>query len=279
MNPEILAMAQPYEYQPLNTPSTIGLIKIHPYLIDGSVACILHDFEQAQAPSYIALSYLWGDPKPTGKIQLGEHLNMTHVHPLHENLLQFLICKWKQNDFNLFFWTDSLCLNQADIDEKSQQVPRMRKIYEGAQEVSVWLGHDDVRERKLRAICNLHCALKNQHQFECGENLQQLERKARKATYHLLLLPYWTRVWIVQEVALARSARVACGSESLDLDDFDRMIRRTGGGASYFYFSVYELRKKGGQRPLWRLLKSFHRARCSRPVDGLYGLLGLANER
>ena len=37
-------------------------------------------------------------------------------------------------------WVDAVCINQADIDERNQKIRLMRKIYEKAKVVSVWLG-------------------------------------------------------------------------------------------------------------------------------------------
>jgi hypothetical protein len=39
-------------------------------------------------------------------------------------------------------WIDSLCINQADLVEKSQQVKRMGNIYSEAERVVSWLGED-----------------------------------------------------------------------------------------------------------------------------------------
>ncbi|RSL65835.1 hypothetical protein CEP54_004072 [Fusarium duplospermum] len=42
-----------------------------------------------------------------------------------------------------------------------------------------------------------------------------------------LLLPYWTRVWIFQELALARNPIFACGARSISLASLDRFARWT----------------------------------------------------
>ena len=39
-------------------------------------------------------------------------------------------------------WTDSLCINQQDIEEKSRQVGMMGRIFASARTVIVWLGGD-----------------------------------------------------------------------------------------------------------------------------------------
>lgn len=42
-------------------------------------------------------------------------------------------------------WIDAICINQNDIDERNYQVAKMKRIYEQAAEMTVWLGthHDD----------------------------------------------------------------------------------------------------------------------------------------
>ena len=37
-------------------------------------------------------------------------------------------------------WIDQLCINQADIVEKSSQVAMMPRIYKSCKEVILWLG-------------------------------------------------------------------------------------------------------------------------------------------
>jgi Heterokaryon incompatibility protein (HET) len=47
-------------------------------------------------------------------------------------------------------WIDAIFINQADIQEKNVQVPRMKSIYENASEVLVWIGRDhEVEDEKL----------------------------------------------------------------------------------------------------------------------------------
>jgi hypothetical protein len=39
-------------------------------------------------------------------------------------------------------WIDALCINQADLHERSQQVSFMKEIHDRAGDVIVWLGED-----------------------------------------------------------------------------------------------------------------------------------------
>jgi len=48
-------------------------------------------------------------------------------------------------------WVDSICINQKDLAERSSQVGLMRDIYEGSEEVVIWLGergaYDDLGQQ------------------------------------------------------------------------------------------------------------------------------------
>ncbi|KAF2684980.1 hypothetical protein K458DRAFT_302064 [Lentithecium fluviatile CBS 122367] len=145
-------MAQPCIYKPLRIRHAIRLIKMLPDRVDNRVVCILHHFDQAEAPPYHALSYLWGDSTPVESIYLGDDPDHTYLSPLHENILVFLGCMWEQRMYDKFFWTDCLCLNQKDNEEKAQQVPHMGDLYANANDVLIWLGRESEKEEKLRTI-------------------------------------------------------------------------------------------------------------------------------
>ncbi|KAK3388492.1 heterokaryon incompatibility protein-domain-containing protein [Sordaria brevicollis] len=91
-------------------------------------------------PSFQALSYVWGVPidEPLPTILLNG-ISMTVTPNLHSALV-FLLSQQHDDSFKTSFWIDALCINQADNDEKSFQVPLMSKIYTSASRVLVWLG-------------------------------------------------------------------------------------------------------------------------------------------
>jgi Heterokaryon incompatibility protein (HET) len=63
----------------------------------------------------------------------GKHLNV------RENIYLFLH-RLRQKGEGRHLWVDSICINQGDGQEKSEQVRMMGKIYESAKWVFVWLG-------------------------------------------------------------------------------------------------------------------------------------------
>ena len=40
----------------------------------------------------------------------------------------------------LMIWIDAICINQSDLAERSEQVCKMKSIFEQAKQVMVWLG-------------------------------------------------------------------------------------------------------------------------------------------
>lgn len=222
-------MNESYQYRSLGTRSAIRLIKVLPDRAKGNVVCIIHHFDQANTPNlnYTAVSYRWGDPTPTRTIHLGDPAGRGYSHPLHENLWQLLDHLWQQKMFDRFYWTDSLYLNQKDAQEIGEQVPRMGEIYTAAEDVLIWLGHEKQGEDAMKLVQDWPgpvdrglVDINNEEEVERANGVENMRHSVGEAAVFLLLLPYWSRVWIVQEVALARKACVAYGNISLDIDDF-----------------------------------------------------------
>ena len=104
-----------------------------------NIECELFHTSLTQPPSYVAISYAWGDVDDTVWIRLnGFPFRITSS--LHAALQALL-----KRPQNAVLWADAICINQRDRTEQSQQVKLMPKIYSGAQEVAIWLGteYDD----------------------------------------------------------------------------------------------------------------------------------------
>jgi hypothetical protein len=90
-------------------------------------------FENASG-GFAALSYFWGDVEPAQTIYMNG-LSRT----ITPNLAAALRHLRDPHDF-LRIWIDALCINQADLVERAQQVSQMGDIYRQAERVLVWLG-------------------------------------------------------------------------------------------------------------------------------------------
>lgn len=226
------------------------------------------------------------------------------------------------------FWIDALCINQKDKKEKVAQLALMSQIYSNATQVIVWLGEPDDGNRS--AMVSL--ATKN---FSIANNMR-IWRAQRKSGVHrgwranvnavssgevdpgistlepeigqvaqLLDRPWWRRVWIVQEVVLAKKIFLMCGSdevpwesikERLSADTMYGLNSNTGqlrplrshngtvidGNFTWpdkEYYTLDNMRLAMGTGKwnlnFYDLLFQFRRFQCSMPEDRIFAYLGL----
>lgn len=254
--------------------------------------------EAAPDFEYHALSYVWGDETTTRKILLQDiNTNQRYLQPLHENLWQLLhqireqsLAEYDARPIKtspLLIWTDALCLNQEDDEEKAQQIPRMGTIYSQAKVVLVWLGADEYLQGELKRL------------RDCGENVgfyEALGIPVLDATHNnssciLAKNSYWRRTWIVQEIVLARRPRIMAGDilmefsrleRQLMLNDASRSLYRAPSTVGWNWLEqIIDLRaaeRNGKRMPLWQIVKCLWLNKKSRSIDGIYGLLGLVGD-
>jgi hypothetical protein len=100
---------------------------------------------------YDAISYFWGSTETTDNIivhdgppveQPGHGFEVPVTYALTGALRQFR-AKATESQKPLVLWTDAICINQRNVAERSQQVAIMRKVYEAATSVLIWLGEGD----------------------------------------------------------------------------------------------------------------------------------------
>lgn len=162
---------------------------------------VLHTVPLDDAPSYTALSYHWGDQNQTVPITLN-NIEIRITSTLHAALMSL---RMRAKEV-IYVWADALCINQQNLEERSRQVERMEAIYREAANVAVWLGPaDDVHE--LIKI--------NDPSYD-----QQSHPSNTKTIRQLLSRPYWRRVWVIQEVAVASSVSIYCGRYAIAWEDF-----------------------------------------------------------
>ena len=91
--------------------------------------CTLDTVSLADHPRYTALSYVWGDANDRLPIHVdGLLFSATKNLAL---ALQYI----RKADQDQVLWVDAICINQADIDERNNQVSLMGTLYSEAEEV------------------------------------------------------------------------------------------------------------------------------------------------
>jgi hypothetical protein len=190
--------------------------------VDSEIQCKLTR-EKAGPRTYIALSYVWGDPTPAQPILLNG--TTAYVTPNLSAALRQL----RQSTRVLRLWVDALCINQNDDVEKSAVVRRMGDIYENSRQVWMWLGVED---------CDSHLAMKWIEDIgsmadskEWGSALDLLFNdlsftRPWIALHALFRRQYWKRLWVVQEMLGSRNPTVICGSLRTDWMKFAIVLRR-----------------------------------------------------
>jgi hypothetical protein len=117
-----------------------------------------------------------------------------------------------------FWWIDAICINQVDVLERNQQVNLMTRIYKKAIGVHIWLGeqadNSEVAFQVARQLADQTPRGPGQPDIVYPETTAQQRDIYRKAVAKLCARSWWERVWVRQEVAVAKEATVHCGNES-----------------------------------------------------------------
>lgn len=90
-----------------------------------------------EAGIYEPLSYVWGDSTRT------HYLDCQHGSVELTSSLFDALQRLRPHDKTRRLWVDQICINQDDVEERSQQVQFMDSIYNKAAHVLVWLGEAD----------------------------------------------------------------------------------------------------------------------------------------
>lgn len=231
----------PFIYKPLADPtSMIRLIELHeakPYPWYDPEQTIVIDTKEIslsecpQDQKFVAISYCWGDPNDTVKIICNGNV-MTITKSLHDALLRF------RGEGKRVFWADAICINQADDEEKSHQVRLMRQIYEKAHIVAVWLGEEasysdhvlNLSEAFGEALRRTYMSDNRSYkdpsvQKSLFKHLPQLNDVGWSSVGQFLQRPWFGRMWVIQEIAVAPDAMLHCGSSSTSWSTFAELLQ------------------------------------------------------
>jgi len=233
-----------YDTVPLHpSMDSIRLLTLLPAKEGGAIRCRLATLTFAQRPKYEALSYRWGSTS-----QHSNRLILVNGTSLlvGKNLFQALKNLRHEGSGERILWVDAVCINQSDLDERNSQVGMMPWIYSRAQTVIVWLGV--------------------QRQEGASDSLRPLAEAE-----------YWRRVWIIQEIGLARRILICFKNGTMEWSQFIEGVQ------GFEDCLPYRLKmqldgKYGNEHGLQRLVESHKDKLCKDPRDHIYGFVGLAND-
>jgi hypothetical protein len=245
-------------YHPLN--SLAGEIRVivvlHAAEREAPLRCFLKTISIHEGKStepYNALSYYWGSTEnpETVKVYCGsreyDEFGGSFDIPITSNcalaLRQFRAHATAERQ-PLVVWTDALCINQIDTEERSAQVGIMRDIYKAAHSVWMWVGGES-----LAAEAGLHILYWLANDTQCSKIFAEVSPNARlneilelqdnatrgsnDALAALILrniaafvsAAYWRRGWIIQEATANNNTYFCCGRARYRIISFALLVK------------------------------------------------------
>jgi hypothetical protein len=232
------AMEFPSLYFALPNVNSIRLLQLQAGSVDEAVDCsLLIVPELASAPVYRALSYCWGDADNTTELICnGKSIHVTKG--LHAALQRL---RRGKDQGSIMIWADALCINQNDVGERNQQLLIMPQVYKHAACIEIWVGPGDKNSSSaLDLIYTIgHGCCSSLYGFEdhgyswkaklCSEqDRAQVLRKLRKVEilnatsvdwkpfWEFYQAPWFSRVWVIQEVQQCPNIRLLCGERAIE---------------------------------------------------------------
>ncbi|KAG5757335.1 hypothetical protein H9Q70_000186 [Fusarium xylarioides] len=239
-------------YRDLNSSDReIRLLKILPRTRSGFIECeLLPSVKLADVhKQYLALSYCAGDARKTKPIIVnGAKCNVfANLHHALKTVRHY----WETHTYHrhLFLWVDQICINQADLAERSHQVGFMRAIYESAKETLICLSVAETRGDGMRWLVELEQILVNRlimgdtvpsefrltpsHTFVLTDQLRtEMEGRLKDDEFahgwikfcDVLNSPWWGRAWVFQEFMVSSRATFLHGLHSMAYPNMLRLI-------------------------------------------------------
>ncbi|RYP11235.1 hypothetical protein DL764_000191 [Monosporascus ibericus] len=286
-------------YNPIEDQSgetqNIRLLRLKKRRPFGEIQCQLVVKDLREGPAYDAISYHWGNGEKSEPIFVDGRVML--VSPTVMGVLYHL-SSYKEDRY---VWIDSICINQLDNEEKSSQISLMRDIYSKASNTVVWLDgvSDTFKARSM--LAGLWYEYTYGTVDSCFRLLRQYSETHVEAGWmqliNLFANPWFFRVWVIQEIAMASSVVVLASGEHLVWEHLStvaemmasqpfNMVLQSGHlvgleeasviGLLHICVMVAFRRDMDSSRPdLLHLLNAVVSFRSTEAVDRVYALLGL----
>ncbi|KAG2412953.1 hypothetical protein HFD88_010512 [Aspergillus terreus] len=277
----------------------IRLLKVKPGIFRADpVDAELAEFEFDKAPAYGALSYCWGKDLADKKILCNGRV--FHVTSSLERSLKQLRAGFLPGDREEWIWADAICINQHDIGEKNAQIRLMEQIYSTAQTVYI----------DLAGLGGLSMQVDG-FELRFGDTVGGLgsqdlltESDHPSHPFHFrtaflaLKQPWFTRTWVIQEMALAKKAKYIFHGNIFTQPELDAILTRealqsrperarelmTGGAVlmrGYLNYQKMQTIKHAylsGRKDSLQFIQLTSDFVASDPKDKIFGLLALFND-
>ncbi|EFZ02213.2 heterokaryon incompatibility protein [Metarhizium robertsii ARSEF 23] len=217
-------------------------------------------FKSAPIECFTPLSYCWGTSSFTEHIVVDGH-SFSVTPSLYNALRHFRKAvpppedpfkRFQGDKAESYWWIDAICVNQNDVTERSSQVGLMTRLYKAAHMVHVWLGDEgDNSTQAMRLIRDLAYIPETPEDIESWNYIPKkagqtyrpdgpgrpmvklpvhettfLSEQEKLDNYAAIIRfyqrPWFSRVWIRQEIALPSDVIFHCGAETCNWKDVMR---------------------------------------------------------
>lgn len=290
---------QTFEYDNVLQDKNIRLLRIAPGSESSIIEIELSEIS-LEGATYEALSYVWGGDAKPHKIVCNRRWFC-----IGDNLYNFL-CERRRRGSDMPLWVDAICIDQQKNEERTHQVRMMKEIYEKAERVVIWLGKELPMDFEAYQM-----ASKIVHEFQqwainrddVGSDgvlyfsgTDAFERSphlpALRALQNIFHYPWFHRMWVVQELFVARKSIMWRGT--LDLQpqliltsvmaihsrrynlralQLSKLVSPTGLALAMQYM-IY---REKGPEPLENTLRTLTHMQVTDPRDIFFALTGVSS--
>ncbi|KAK5655801.1 hypothetical protein OQA88_5339 [Cercophora sp. LCS_1] len=242
---------------------------------DDGLRCELQTANLQCGPVFEAVSYTWassdGDDSSCRSIQCGsagQHISITRS-------CEAALRNLRYPDKDRVLWVDAICIDQSNFLERNHQVKNMIAVFRSAQRVLVYLGEDSHNVRRL---------------FEYATDDRGGDLPSVLDFISLLRRRWFYRVWVLQEVAVAKSVVVVYGDRRMSWEDmmkhcalFSELVKSRRIPCAYPPLLSYGMRNASRNKlgyiqenlDLLEALQISRNCSCKDPRDKVYALTGL----
>lgn len=283
------------------------LLELLPGEPDDDIRCNLTVESLKDSPTFQALSYAWGSEADLKGIYVNDQV--MHVTSNLRSALRHLRRKHESR----VLWVDAICIDQKNLEEKSEQIGRMGDFYRASTKTILWIGPASSSSYDALRKCRIMALIEEARRQGLGiVDIQWANHERRIATScsspetgpawnvaipELLRRSWFSRAWVCQEAILSANAELHCGFFDLDWDVFARGVVY-GFGKQLFIFkdvdlnyfslgavagtfipmSISDSEHSKPADALLHYLMEFRYRIAKEPVDKIYSLLGLVED-
>jgi hypothetical protein len=242
-----------FKYDELQQADAIRLLTLHSGSPGTELRCSLTCTTLAKCRydihgRYIALSYVWGDPDD-------RTILINNLPFLITANLASALDGLRDESRSIRIWADAICINKSNIPERNQQVSLMREVYSIAQQTIIYLGEADEQCEETFRNLGARGSPDNTEKVTVSKSARTL------AVDHILSRPWFSRVWIYQELVLSREVWVQMGRERVTWDEFcDGLLGGHDDLQSANNSQVTQISQKRTHKP-WKILSDMRESR------------------